>query len=257
MPITSTNIVKETSEYLGKLFFDYIGARAEWFANVNSNNQAGTLVISVKFQYMIENTSNDANKVRAIQSKVKEVTTKAKDDLTRYNEIRYGKSRKNSDIFLTDDVKSILEDFVPDQIAITDKDGRVVAVKTIKNNKGEINWDLITRIDCADNPYNQNQKYYEVIVSLDGLRLYKEILCHGYSSIIQSKHIDYDNKENDKPRISKYDNWDVQLIREFEQEQRIDVYNNGVAHDINVIRMKAILMNKGDAKEVGKALNMD
>lgn len=251
VPVNSNMVLKETSELLRSIFGDFVGTRAEWHACENSNNQSGTFVVIAKFIFCAED-AEDGRK-RAIQSKIGAAKEIGTDAISILNQYKFSSVAKNNDVFLTDDVKDVLEEFVPDAIGTVNEKGVLVKYDAIKNNNGSVNWGLITNVAMVPNPANYNQKIYEVTVRLDGLKLYKEILKHSTDAIIEEAHKDEKGKEI--PRKTKYDGWTVQLIREWEGQLRTDLYDTGNYQDINVVRMKAILQNDPAAKNVAIVLN--
>ncbi len=251
VPVNSNMILKETSEFLRGIFFDFDGCACDWHDNVNSNNQQGTFSVTARFIYTQKN--DDDTKFRAVQSKLGSVKeSSASDALSIYNAMKFGKAAKNNEVFITENLKEVLKDYVPDCVGIVNPQNGAVTIKQIKNNKGQVNWDLITTVNVVSHPYNVNQKIYEVLVTLDGLKLYEEILKHGEDSIIKDWH---KNDEGIWIRKTKYDGWTVQLIREWQGELRTDLYDNGDYQNINVIRMKAILQNNPAARNVNTVMN--
>lgn len=250
VPVNSNMILKETSEFLRGIFDDFDGCCCEWHDNVNSNNQQGTFSVTARFFY---NQKIKDGKFRAVQSKIGSAKeTAGNDPLSVFNAIKFGKAAKNSDVFITENLKEVLKDYVPDCVGIVSpRDGSVI-VKQIKNNKGQVNWDLVTTVNVVNHPLNYNQKIYEVRVTLDGLKLYEEILKHGADAILEDWH---KNEDGAWVRKTKYDGWSIQLIREWEGELRTDLYDSGDYQDINVVRMKAILHNNPAARNVNNVMN--
>jgi hypothetical protein len=219
IPVNSNMILKETSEFLRGIFDDFDGCACDWQDNVNSNNQQGTFSITARFIY---------------------------------NAMKFGKAAKNNEVFITENLKEVLKDYVPNCVGVINEQKGTVTINQIKNNKGQINWDLVTKVNVVDHPFNYNQKIYEVLVTLDGLKLYEEILKHGEDALIEDWH---KNKDGIWVRKTKYDDWTVQLIREWQGELRTDLYDNGDYQNINVIKMKAILQNNPAARRINSVMN--
>lgn len=250
VPVNSNTVLKETSEFLRAIFGDFDGCACEWHENINSNNQQGTFSVTARFIYT---QKIEEDKYRAVQSKLGSAKESAASDaLSIYNAIKFGKAAKNNEVFITENLKEVLKDYVPDCVGIVNPQNGAVTIKQIKNNKGQVNWDLITTVNVVSHPYNVNQKIYEVLVTLDGLKLYEEILKHGADAIIENWH---KNEDGVWVRKTKYDGWTVQLIREWQGDLRTDLYDNGDYQNINVIRMKAILQNNPAAKNVNNVMN--
>lgn len=251
VPVNSNMILKETSELFRKLFFDFDGCACQWHDNVNSNNQQGTFSVTARFIYTQNN--DDDKKFRAVQSKYGSVKESfGSDAMSILNAMKFGKAAKNDEVFITENLKEVLKDYVPDCVGIVNAQTGAVTIKQIKNNKGEVNWNLVTTVNVVSHPYNANQKIYEVLVTLDGLKLYEEILKHGKDALIEDWH---KNDSGVWVRKTKYDGWTVQLIREWQGDLRTDLYDNGDYQNINVIRMKAILQNNPAARDVNTLMN--
>jgi len=251
IPVNSNMILKETSEFLRGIFDDFDGCACDWQDNVNSNNQQGTFSITARFIY--KQNLDDDKKFRAVQSKLGSVKeSSASDALSIYNAMKFGKAAKNNEVFITENLKEVLKDYVPNCVGVINEQKGTVTINQIKNNKGQINWDLVTKVNVVDHPFNYNQKIYEVLVTLDGLKLYEEILKHGEDALIEDWH---KNKDGIWVRKTKYDDWTVQLIREWQGELRTDLYDNGDYQNINVIKMKAILQNNPAARRINSVMN--